>query len=139
MIELLNKNLINMCRESVDILPHYRLRVGNYFAGITVDNKISDENEIADVGLISDADAVEFINTERKNPVFVETWKLYRQCDSQDLFNHISIDPQPRKLVKALWDWIAETSPKLESMEELWFGYVVFYLTGKNWDGKKFI
>ena len=139
MIELPNKNLINMCRESVDILPHYRLRVGNYFAGITVENKISDENEIAEVGLILDADAVEFINTERKNPVFVETWKLYRQCDSQDLFNHISIDPQPRKLVKALWDWIAETSPKLESMEELWFGYVVFYLTDKNWDGKKFI
>ena len=134
-----NRNLVNMCREAIDILPHYKLRVGNYFAGIRVDDGICNGVETADVGLVLDADAVEFIDTGRKNPIFVETWKLYRQCDSQDLFNHISVDPQSRKLVKALWDWIAETSPKLESMEELWFGYVVFYLTGKNWNGEKFI
>ena len=63
---------------------------------------------------------------------------LPRQDQLQEMI--VAIDTIPRKLVKALWDWIAQTAPPSNySMEQLWLAFVMKENHNKTWDGEKWI
>lgn len=67
------------------------------------------------------------------------TW-LPRQDQLQEMVAPVYVDPKPRKLAKALWDWIAATAPKPDdSMEKLWLCFVMKERYSKTWTGEDWV
>ena len=65
---------------------------------------------------------------------------LPRQDQLQAMLAGHFIDGKPRKLVKALWDWIAETAPKPDdSREQLELAFVYKELYHKVWNGEDWV
>lgn len=131
-----SKEYIEMCSKAKWIQDKWILANGDYlqratFVGIYSGNQYAysiNLNEHTEQRYIPHSREVSWriIKTEY-------TW-LPRQDQLQDMFKDLYVDPIPRKLVYALWNWIAKTSPKYDdSMEKLWLGFYMHEKYNKEW------
>ena len=113
-----SKTYIKMCDKAEEIQQTWHWQEGDFYA--------VDRVETYDLYVVT-----------TPSPKGVNIW-LPRQDQLQAMLVGHFVDSTPRKLVKALWDWIAETAPPSNySMEQLWLAFVMKEKYSKHWEDEK--